>query len=145
MATTARVGTPDIKISARRWRVERALQLVQPISRSGAFGQNVGRLGTPKRPRAKGVNRSRMSTSACWKRGRSFLCVVHRPLKQPGAVLRLHAIVGLLGMMSASKAPLARYLTVADPHPASFWSGHLGGTIIFAVSASHQHSRLYAP
>ena len=53
---TARVATPYIKISARRRRVERALQLLQPISPDGAFGQKVGRLGTPKRPRGEGVN-----------------------------------------------------------------------------------------
>ena len=56
MTTTVRVGTPYIKISARRRRVERALQLLQPISPDGAFGQNVGRVGTPKMGRVKGVN-----------------------------------------------------------------------------------------
>ena len=55
MTTTARVGTPYIKISARRRRVDRAIQLLQPISPDGAFGQNVGRVGTPKMGRGKGV------------------------------------------------------------------------------------------
>ena len=55
--TTARVGTPYIKISARRRRIERALQLLQPISPDGAFGQNVGRLGPPKNARGKGVKK----------------------------------------------------------------------------------------
>ena len=53
--TTPRVATPYIKISARRRRVERALQLLRPSSPDGAFGQKVGRLGTPKRARGKGV------------------------------------------------------------------------------------------
>ena len=53
--TTPKVATPYIKISARRRRIERALQLLQPISPDGAFGQNVGRVGTPKMGRVKGV------------------------------------------------------------------------------------------
>ena len=56
MTTNGRVGTPYTKISARRRRVERAIQVLQPISPDGAFGQNVGRVGTPKMGRVKGVN-----------------------------------------------------------------------------------------
>ena len=41
--------------SARRF--DRALQLLRPSSPDGAFGQKVGRLGTPKRRRGKRVNR----------------------------------------------------------------------------------------
>ena len=41
-------------VSPRRF--DRAIQLVQPISPDGAFGQNVGRVGTPKMGRVKGVN-----------------------------------------------------------------------------------------
>ena len=57
MTTNARVGPPYIKISARRRRVERAIQVLQPISPDGAFGQNVGRVGTPKVGRVKGVKK----------------------------------------------------------------------------------------
>ena len=48
VATTARVGTPYIKISARRRRVEQAIQLLRPGCPSRAIGQKAGRPGTPK-------------------------------------------------------------------------------------------------
>ena len=41
-------------VSARRF--DRALKLSRPSFPSPAIGQKVGRRGTPKRPRAKGVN-----------------------------------------------------------------------------------------
>ena len=41
------------RVSPRRF--DRAIQLLQPISPDGAFGQNVGRVGTPKMGRVKGV------------------------------------------------------------------------------------------
>ena len=57
MTTTARVGTPYIKISARRRRVDRAIQLLQPISPDGAFGQNVSgsRRSASRAPRSPSI------------------------------------------------------------------------------------------
>ena len=55
--TTPKVATPYIKISARRRRVERALQLLRPSSPDGAFGQKVGRRGTPKKQGCAWVKR----------------------------------------------------------------------------------------
>ena len=47
-------------VSARRF--DRALQLLRPISPDGAFGQKVGRVGTPKVGRAKGVKLKQRSS-----------------------------------------------------------------------------------
>ena len=47
--TTTRVANPYVKISARSWRVDRAYSRLRPSSPDGAFGQKVGRLGTPKK------------------------------------------------------------------------------------------------